>query len=92
MVKDYAIELNPDDEEDIKIKLLKPCIVSYIEHPRVAFMAERATWLGNDEAHYVRKWDEKDVQDLKQLIKLTVSYIETELIAKQIETEMATGR
>ncbi|MFE4350182.1 hypothetical protein [Peribacillus butanolivorans] len=92
LVKDYAIKLNPGDEDVIKSKLLKPCIKGYIEHPRVAFMAERAAWLGNDEAHYVRKWDEKDVQDLKKLIKLTVSYIETELISKEIEAEMAEGR
>lgn len=92
LVKDYAIEINPSNEESIKGKLLKRCIVDHISHEQIAFMAERAAWLGNDEAHYVRKWEEKDVQDLKQLIKLTASFIETELISKKIQAEMAQGR
>ena len=48
-------------------------ITAYIAHPKVASLAERDVWLGNDETHYVRKWEGKDVQDLKLLIKLTVS-------------------
>lgn len=92
LIKDYAIKLSPADEGDIKKKFLKPCIVTYIQHPQVEFLAERAAWLGNDEAHYERKWVEKDVQDLKMLIKLTVSYIEMELIAEKIRVEMAEGR
>lgn len=31
---------------------------------------ERAAWLGNDETHYVRKWPEKDVKDLKSLNRI----------------------
>ncbi|MBY0598965.1 hypothetical protein [Bacillus bingmayongensis] len=79
------------DEDDIKKKCLKPCITAYIAHPKVASLAERDVWLGNDETHYVRKWEDKDVQDLKLLIKLTVSYIDMELLTEQIELEMRGG-
>lgn len=92
LVKDYAIKLSPEKELDIKKTFLKPCIVKYIPHPKVAFLAERATWLGNDETHYERKWLNKDVQDLKLLIELTVRYIEMELMSGAIEIEMANGR
>ncbi|HDV8360061.1 TPA: DUF4145 domain-containing protein [Bacillus cereus] len=92
LVKDYAIKLHPADEDNIKKKFLKPCITAYIAHPKVASLAERAVWLGNDETHYVRKWEGKDVQDLKLLIKLTVSYIDMELLTEQIELEMPEGR
>ena len=29
-------------------------------------IAQRAAWLGNDEAHYFEKWTSKDTEDLKQ--------------------------
>lgn len=92
LVKDYAIKLSPDEETSIKNTFLKPCIVKYIPHPKIAFLAERATWIGNDETHYERKWIEKDVQDLKLLLELTVRYIEMELMSAIIEVEMADGR
>ena len=38
-------------------------------------MAKRATWLGNDETHYFRKWEDKDLSDLKKLIEMTVHFI-----------------
>ncbi|MBP2259149.1 hypothetical protein [Virgibacillus alimentarius] len=52
-------------------------------------MAERATWLGNDETHYVRQWENKDLQDLKNLIDLTVYFISKNLKAKKYKEEMA---
>ncbi|MDM5040954.1 hypothetical protein [Bacillus sp. OR-18] len=92
LVKDYAIKLNPNEVAEVKRKFLKPCIVDYIPNENVKFLAERATWLGNDETHYERKWHEKDVQDLKILIELTVKYIEMELMFQKVQVEMADGR
>ena len=51
-------------------------------------MASRAAWLGNDETHYIRKWVDKDVQNLKSLIDLTIRWIESEIETKQLLTEM----
>lgn len=51
-------------------------------------MAERATWLGNDETHYVRKWENKDLKDLKNLIDLTVYFISMSLKALKYQEEM----
>lgn len=92
LVKDYAISLHSDQEERIKKKLLGQCIQDYINHVKTKAMAERAVWLGNDETHYERKWVEKDIEDLKNLITLTVHYIEMELLSSQYQTDMATGR
>ena len=39
-------------------------------------MAKRAAWLGNDETHYLRKWEGKDLDELKRLIELTIRWIE----------------
>jgi hypothetical protein len=52
------------------------------------FMAKRCVLLGNDETHYVRKWLEKDVTSPKQLIDLTVRWIENEVETKRILEDM----
>ena len=83
LIKDYLIyRLNePDDAkaEHIKKKLLGKTISEDIKDERIAKVAARATWLGNDETHYVRKWTDRDVSDLKSLIRLTTRWIEMEL-------------
>lgn len=34
---------------------------NYIEDNNVRRCAELAVWLGNDESHYLRKWENKDL-------------------------------
>lgn len=52
----------------------------------------RAVWLGNDETHYVRKWEEKDVNDLKLLVRLTVNWIDNVLLTKKYIADMSAGK
>ncbi len=47
-----------------------------------------AFWLGNDETHYLRKWEQHDVDDLVTLIKLTTNWIEIEHLSKSYVEEM----
>jgi hypothetical protein len=88
LIKDYLIINNEDDKELIKSKLLWPCIKDYVTDDRIKSVAQRAVWLGNDETHYVRKWEGKDLQDLKKLIDLTVHWIEMEMLTKSFEDDM----
>lgn len=88
LIKDYCIALHPDKEDDIKDILLGKVIDRYVNNENVKQCAKRAAWLGNDETHYVRKWIEKDIQDLKMLINLTVSWIQQEVITKKLLEEM----
>lgn len=87
LVKDYLIKESPDDEDKIKQKPLGQCIHE-IDNRRIQSCAKRAVWLGNDETHYIRKWENKDLQDLKKLIELVVHYIEMEIIAEEYESDM----
>lgn len=93
LIKDYAIQ-NKDDQtvEKIKKKLLMQCIDDYVDDAMVKAVAKRAVWLGNDETHYVRKWEEKDVQDLKSLIRLTTLWIEKVKETERLLAEMPEGR
>lgn len=91
LVKDYLISLQPDQEDVIKDKFLSKCIHD-IPDENIKFCAERATWLGNDEVHYIRKWEEKDLTDLKALIHLMINWLNNELLMKKYREEMASGR
>ena len=52
------------------------------------FHINRDTTLGNDETHYERRWTDKDIQDLKRLLTMTINAIDNELLAKKYEAEM----
>ena len=75
LIKDYVIYLNPNDEALIKKKTLGDCISFYLTDPEIKESAKRATWLGNDETHYIRKWENHDLQDLKFMMEMTRYFI-----------------
>jgi hypothetical protein len=88
LIKDYLIKINHEKEEDIKKKLLSNCIKEYVSDINIKKVAERAVWLGNDETHYIRRWEDQSLSDLKKLIFLTVHWIEMEELTKSFEEEM----
>lgn len=80
LLKDFLISQNPkdeeaDDEESIAKMPLSKCIDKYVENDQLKIVAKRATWLGNDQAHYVQKFNDKDIDYFKKLIRLTVHWI-----------------
>ncbi len=82
LVKDYAILKNKSNEEQIKTQQLSTVINNYVQDPRIVECAKRATWLGNDEVHYVRVQTDHDISDLKILIQLTVHWIAMEKLTE----------
>ena len=94
LIKDYIISKLSDDaaKEKIKRKPLMQCIEQDIDDAKIRAVASRATWLGNDETHYVRKWEEKDVNALCALIGLTIHWIESEIESERLLQEMPEPR
>ncbi|MBC8754755.1 DUF4145 domain-containing protein [Kordia sp. YSTF-M3] len=88
LIKDYVILSNKEEEDKILKMRLGNCIKDLVTDDRVKSVAKRAVWLGNDETHYVRKWETKNLEDLKKLISLTVHWIEMEKLTESFETEM----
>lgn len=88
LIKDYLISLNLNDEEKIKKKSLGGCISEDVKSENIREVAKRATWLGNDETHYVRRWENKDLKDLKRLIDITIFWIEAEETTKETIRDM----
>lgn len=90
LIKDYLLlQIENEEQSDkIKNKLLGKCIQEDVVDERIKAVSKRAAWIGNDETHYVRKWAEKDVSNLKQLIDLTVRWIESEVETKRLLEDM----
>lgn len=90
LIKDYLISKAADEAaiDTIKAKNLGACISQDISNDNVKTVAARATWLGNDETHYSRIWTDRDINDLKQLINLSVYWIDSEIITSNLVQEM----
>lgn len=82
LIKDYAIYKNPEKEKEIKNTWMKVCIEKYIDNNNIKLLAERSDWIGNDEAHYVRKQEDRDITDMKRFIKAMVYFIGMTLITE----------
>lgn len=93
LVKDFLINHCNRDRAVIERKFLGKCISEEIENQKIRDCAERAMWLGNDEAHYKRKWEEKDIESLKSIIKMLVNFVENEIAYPNlVEKDMPEGR
>jgi len=88
LIKDYLTGKFPGQEEEIKNKSLGRCISEMVEDTRIKEIAKRATWLGNDETHYLKKWGDKDLEDLKKLIEITVHFISMEILGNKYLGDM----
>jgi hypothetical protein len=90
LIKDYLISLvsTVEQKELIRKTFLGKCITDFVKNDNIKLVSKRAVWLGNDETHYVRKWENKDIKDLKVLIAMTVAWIEIELFTAQLEKDM----
>lgn len=91
LIKDYVISKNPDLSDQIGKMPLAQCIKNYVTDPNVKFCSERAVWLGNDETHYVRKWLDHDLEDLKRLLQLTLYWLSSEILTSQYGQTMSPG-
>ncbi len=94
LVKDYLTSLQSTVEARTEVAelALMPCIKNYVTDARMRATAERATWLGNDETHYIRKWEGKDLQDMKKFIQLTCFWVQSEHLTKVGVEDMPQGR
>ena len=88
LIKDYSIQNHPDDKDKIEKQFLSATIDKYVTDNRIKSVSKRAVWIGNDETHYIRKWEGKNLDDLKKLIDLTLHWIEMEALTKSFNEDM----
>jgi len=88
LIKDYAKNQQPNKAEQIERDFSGKVVNEFITDQRIQAVARRSLWLGNDETHYLRKWEEHDVNDLVTLIKLTTSWIDIEHMSAAYMAQM----
>ena len=79
LVKDYCKHIHPEQGDEIERLPLGKCISDYIENQSITTLASRAVWIGNDETHYTRKQEGRDISDMKTFIHALVHYVGMEL-------------
>lgn len=77
LIKDFAIKYHPEDKEKISKMLLSQCVEYYSPDEETKQLLLRASWIGNDFAHYSNKHEKITVEDLKNLILLSVESIDS---------------
>jgi hypothetical protein len=88
LIKDYVIKKLGAEKEKVEKAFLGIVINDFVNDTRIQSVSKRAVWLGNDETHYIRKWEGKNLDDLKKLIDLTVHWIEMEALTSNFEADM----
>lgn len=78
-VKDFAVTFSPKDEDKISKMPLKQVITEYVDDENLKTFALATTYLGNDETHYIRKHNDKDLKDLKKFLHGFLYYLEMKL-------------
>lgn len=79
LVKDYTIHKSPNSKDAILKATLGSCISNYIKDDRLTTLARAATWLGNDETHYVRQHPDYTLKELKAFADAFITFIDADL-------------
>lgn len=77
LVKDWAIQTNPEAKDKI-LTLWLSGIISEFYSGDLKDILDRATWLGNDQSHYNKLFDEYNINHLKELIDLIMVELDRE--------------
>jgi hypothetical protein len=88
LIKDWLIHENPADKDKISGQNISKCINEYVEDANLKECAKRAIWLANDETHYIRKWKDKDISDLKKLLNISLYWLSAHLASKRLIEDM----
>lgn len=75
LIKDYLIYKTPDKAEVIKETNLGRCISDMISDEDIKMAASRCAWLGNDQTHYIQRFEEFDLDILKALLEATIYWV-----------------
>lgn len=82
LVKGYLIKFGIKTEEEAYDMQLHSAI-DLLDNKDIQYLARASSWLGNDQAHTVKKWPEYDVDDLKSFIVAFASFVSFKINAKK---------
>lgn len=77
--KNPSATINANDKLSSKIS-------NYIADDRIKTLAQKATWLGNDQTHILIKHTDRDIQDMKKFIKAMITLIDCDFAFEDANT------
>lgn len=80
LIKDYAVTEKHQDKSTVAKKSLCNAIKEYLESPELVASSDVVRILGNDYAHYERKYPEQDFAILKSYMEIFIHLVETKLM------------
>lgn len=83
LIKDYLIHEDPSSKETIEKMELGNCITNKVEDRNIKATASRCAWIGNDQTHYVQKFEEYDLDMLKRLIDAVIYWVSACLVTEE---------
>jgi len=84
LIKDFLISYQKEDADKISKMQLSQAI-DKLESQKIRDLAKASVWLGNDETHYLRKYEDKDVNDMKRFIRALAYFISSEITAREAQ-------
>ena len=85
LIKDYLVNFLKEPQEEIS-KLPLGRAIKRISSDKIKALATAAVWIGNDETHYERRFDDKDVNDMKRFIRSLAYFIASEISASDADS------
>lgn len=82
LVKDYAIKELEKNESEVARKTLNDAIGDYLDERALVATADVVRILGNDYAHYERRYPEHDFMLLKSYMQIFIHLVETKLMIR----------
>lgn len=84
LIKDFLI--NCQNEEASKVASISLSqAVNKLESQKIKDLARASIWLGNDETHYLKKYQDKDINDMKRFIRALSYFISSEITASEAQ-------
>lgn len=84
LLKDFLINHQNENRDQI-VKITLSQAINKLESEKIRNLAKASVWLGNDETHYQRKYEDKDIHDMKRFIRALAYFISSELTASDAQ-------
>ena len=78
LIKDYLIHFKKKNKDKIS-EMQLGSLFKELQDERLNPLITSIAWLGNDESHYIRKFENHDIEDMKDFITALIHFVSCDL-------------
>jgi hypothetical protein len=86
LIKDYCAKVDSAAEDAIRSGSLEHCVTEYVSDENLKACAGQMAWLESSDLEYVRTWQDKDIEDLKTLVEMTIAWVRSGVLRDKFLT------